>query len=274
MKLKALFPIVAAGVMASSAASAQVSVSFDNIVDQVLTDDNGGNLFSGAVNLAGVDASVDISVNVSALNSTSSSSSGGEGSFSETIDLTDTLTDVSASSSSGGGTGANDVFGLGASDVSGSATFTDLQTSISSFTSNSTSASSSTLSTVVSNFGAVTVIAAGAVNDVEISFTQDGDEATVLSTYSAGNVASSVDAQNFAGADIGIMNFALNTAEIDGKFTANLTNNAGLAESISTTAVGALNAGSVTAVFVGSSLAEASADNPGGESNDSAIPPG
>ena len=260
MKLKVLFPLVAAGVMASSAGSAQVATSFDSIVDEVLTGDNVANFFVGAVNTSFVSASVDISVNVSALNSTSSNLSSVTSTENSLYDDTETFTDVSASG--GGGTLGGNVFGLGAGDVSGSAEFADLASSISTTANSVTSSASVSLSEVVSNFGEVSTVAAGAVNDVDITLTQVGDTAIVDADYAAGSVGTGIVSTNITGGPIGVIFGALNFAPIDGGVNMDFTNAAGGATGIATTAVGALNTGSLTATFVGNSEASADVDLP------------
>jgi hypothetical protein len=258
MKLKVLFPMVAAGIMASSAGSAQVADSFDNLVDQVLTFPNAANFFVGAVNTNFVSAGVDISVNVSALNSTSNNVSSGIASGNTLTDLTDTWTKISASSVAG--TSSGGVFGLGAADISGSATFADLTSSNSTSASSATSNSTVSLSEVVSSFGDVSTFAAGAVNEVSITLTQVGDTATVDADYAAGSVSTGIVSTNITGGDIGVIMGALNAAPIGGSVTMSFTNAAGGADGIATKAVGALNTGSLTATFVGNNEASADVD--------------
>lgn len=265
MKLKVLFPLVAAGVMASSAGSAQVAASFDNLVDQVLPGDNMANFFVGAFNTNFVSAGVDISVSVSALNSTSNSASSETETFNTLVDLTDTLTNVSASGGPGGSGG--NVFDLGAAgqsfaDISGSATFADLTSSVSSTTNSVSESSAANLSEVVSNFGEVSTVAAGAVNDVDITLTQVGDTAIVDADYAAGSVGTGILSTNITGGPIGVIMGALNVAPIDGSVVMSFTNAAGGATSIATTALGALNTGSLTATFVGNNEASADVDLP------------
>ena len=260
MKLKVLFPLVAAGIMASSTGSAQIADSFDNLVDQVLTFPNAANFFVGAVNVGDVDAAVDISVNVSALNSTSSSASASSDSVNYLEDLSDTFTNVSASG--GPGTSGGNVFDLGAADISGSATFADITSSVSLGSSSFSRSSSDSLSEVVSEFGAISTVAAGAVNDVEIDLNQVGDTAIVDADYSAGSVVTAITSTNITGGDIGVIMGALNVAGIDGSVNLSFSNAAGGAESIGTTAVGAINSGSLTATFVGNNEADANVDLP------------
>jgi len=268
MKLKVLFPLVTAGVMASSSGSAQVVDSFDDLVDDVLGVENAAGFFAGAINTNLVSASIDISVNVTALDSSIDSTSILSLSNTTFEDLTDTFTDVSASgtpSSAGGNVfdlAEGDITGS-FSDVSGSASLVDLTSSVWSSTISFTSSSSQTLSDVMSSFGDVSTVAAGAVNDVNITLTQVGDTATVDADYVAGNVSTGILSTNITGGDIGLIMSAANTAPlVDGSVTMDFTNAAGLASSISTTAVGAPNTGSITATFVGGNEAEASADLP------------
>jgi len=264
MKLKVLFPLVTAGVMASSSGSAQVVESFDNILDNVLQADNVANFFAGALNTNSVAADIDISVNVSALNSTSASTSLGSTTNDAFFDLTNTFTDVSASGTSS--TAGGNVFDIGSADlnisgtftdVSGSAAFADLTSSVWSSTGSFTSETSQSLSEVVSSFGDLSTVAAGAVNDVEITITQTGDTATVEADYAASTVGEGITSTNLTGGKIGLVMSAVNNAPIDGSVSMSFINAAGAATSISTTAVGSLNAGSLTATFVGGNEADA-----------------
>jgi len=264
MKLKVLFPLVTAGVMASSSGSAQVVDSFDDLVDDVLGVENAAGFFAGAINTNLVSASIDISVNVTALDSSIDSTSILSLSNTTFEDLTDTFTDVSASGTSA--TAGGNVFDIGSadinisgtfSDVSGSATFAELTSSVWSSTGSFTSSTSQSLSDVVSSFGDLSTVAAGAVNDVEITITQTGDSATVEADYAAGTVGEGITSENFTGGKIGLVMSAVNNAPIDGSVSMSFINAAGAATSISTTAVGSLNAGSITATFVGGNEADA-----------------
>jgi len=267
MKLKVLFPLVTAGVMASSPGSAQVVESFDSLVNQVLDSENVANFYAGALNTELVSASIDITVNVSAVNSTSSSTSFGSSSDNFFEDLTNSFTDFSASGTSS--TSGGNVFDLATgdltgtfSDVSGSAQISDLTSSVTSETSSFTSSSSLTLSDVVSNFGDISTVAAGAVNDVDITLTQVGDTAIVEADYAAGTVGTGIDSTNITGGAIGVSMSAFNIAPVDGSVVMSFTNAAGAANKIETTAVGALNSGSITATFVGNNEAEATVTLP------------
>src|SRR6056297_221407 len=155
MKIKMMLPLTAAGLFAASAASAQVAASFDNLVDQVLSETS-SDFISASVNLAGIDGSIDITGGAAAQagdtasNSTTTTTSNIDGTVSNAIDNSTLL------ETSGGGSATSDAANAINNTVS---------TATASTTSTITTASSSATGAVTQSFGDVSSVAAGAIND-------------------------------------------------------------------------------------------------------------
>lgn len=200
-------------------ASAQVADSFDNLVDTVL-DETNASFFSGAVNTAVVDGSVNITAGVEAA--------------AGTTDLivstaTTNIQDDSISSDEGG--------------------FADVSTEIE----ESTVAFASTTNEITQEFGDVSSVAAGAISDSTLELDQTGATATSAVNNSAGGSSFIADASDVTGEAFGVMQGALNTANIDGSINMETVNANVVADSVGSVAAGAINTGSITATFVGGS---------------------
>lgn len=200
-------------------ASAQVANSFDDLVETVLGGTNAA-FFSGAVNTAAIDGSVNITAGVDAVAGTTNAS---------ISSLTSTINETSEAAADGANTEL---------DVSVDALNAEIAT---------------TTNEITQNFGAVSSVAAGAISDSTLVLNQTGATATSAVNSSAGSASFIADASDITGESFGVVQGALNTADIDGSITMNAVNANIGAESIGAVAAGAINTGSITATFVGGS---------------------
>jgi len=242
MKLLKTAPLACTMALVASTASADGVVdSFDGLVDDVLASAN-ASFFSGAVNTAAIDASVDISA-------------GGDlpaGELTVTYGTAVTLDNFSATGDDVLGTGLSALSGgfddTGNSDTNGGATYLDgIEATLKS-------------ETISQNFGDVTTVAAGAINESTMTLTETGAIASASAKDIAGSASVDINSSNTVGSQVGALTGALNTASIDGSVNIDMVNASGGGASIGTTAAGAINTSELTATFVGGGAAEANAD--------------
>jgi len=252
MKIKMMLPLTMAGLFAASAASAQVAASFDNLVDQVLgaTDTD---FISASVNLSDINGSIDItggSDNApgdTASDTSNSSTSNIDNTVSNAIDNS-TLNEISDAT--------------GSSSDAVNAIDNTVTTATTATTDSTTEATSAAFASVTQNFGEVSSVAAGAINDSTGTFTETGSLASVDIDTNTINTAFSGVADNTTGGGIGSVNTAVNLGSIDGSITMALTNANVGATSIGSVAAGSINTSDITATFVGGSDATADVNAP------------
>lgn len=256
MKHTSMITMAVVGAFAASTASAQVAASFNGLADDVLEDKNAA-FFSGAVNTEEINGSVNIVAgSVAAPGSSSASESANEaGNFAADIDLSvfDTASSTVFDEQSGTGGAFNDT-------VEASQTTTATLTGAASAATSAASAASSstTVNSIQQNFGDVSSVAAGAINDSTKTLSETGSLASVDIDSSTGSTAFGGLASNTTGDGIGSLDGALNVASVNGSINMAVTNANVNASSVGSTAAGAINTSEVTATFVGGS--EATAD--------------
>jgi hypothetical protein len=252
MKIKMILPLTAAGLFAASAASAQVAASFDNLVDQVLgaTDTD---FISASVNLAAINGSIDITAGSdntpgdTASDSSTSSTSSIDETVSNAIDNSTLLETSDATGSTSDAVNAID---------------NSVTNAITNTTDSTTEASSEAFAAVTQNFGDVSSVAAGAINDSTATITETGSLASVDINTNAINTAFSGVASNTTGGGIGSVSTAVNLGGIDGSISMALTNANVGATSIGSVAAGSINTSDITATFVGGSDATTNVNAP------------
>jgi hypothetical protein len=223
MKITKILTAAALAASLSTAASAQtVIASFDNLVDEVLGTveqvNTNAAFYSGAVNIADIDGSIDITA--------------GSVLPAGTLDVAAAAGTLDSSSD----------------PMAGSTTNIDAEILL----------VSAEVEELTTEFGAISSVAAGAISSSDINLTENGSIASsgVNTTGSLTSFIGS--ASNTTGSTIGVVQTALNTGFIDGSINMTLQNVSGGAESIASVAAGAINTGDVTAIFVGGGEATAS----------------
>jgi hypothetical protein len=226
MQVKKILPMIAAGsavvALASAPASAQDAASFNNIIDQVLTADNVGNVISTAVNIAAIDGSVTINAGL--------------------VDSNVIGVDIPVAPGQIVQTKTVDA-GMGGPEIT-----EDLNR---------------TYEAVNQSFGAVSTVAAGAINDTSVDFTEVGSSASAYGSaitdfYNVGVL----EASNVTGGEIGIVAESWNAAEVNGSVVANVASANVSFASIDTVAAGAINTADIQAEIVGGNEAIANIDFP------------
>ena len=219
---KLLLSTAAIGIIAASGVSAQVLESFDGIVDEIMANAD-ANFIGAALNDADVFGNIDISV-------VGQSGSSSEDTTSATI-ITESFTSGSAGA----------FFGLIAGEAA------DFSGSFSEVTASETEALFATTTT----FGDMTTLAAGAVNDVDIDVVGFGGSIQSAASASTSSTESEAFFDALGGDGLTGLVFAGNTGEIQGQIELTLDGGNFVTGNLGTTAVGAVNAGSISANFVG-----------------------
>lgn len=235
--------VITAAILAATLASpsvAQVAASFDGLVDDVLEGTNAA-FFSAAINTAAIDGSVNIvagsvvPAGELVIQQANTVSENAVGSFSLNTSVSDSLLSTSTI-------------------ADGSFDFSDVNETV--------DRTMVTVEAVNQNFGDVSTVAAGAISDSTMNLTETGSLATAAVNSTGSLTGFTGDASNTAGANVGVIQAAINVADINGSISLSMANASGGATSIGSVAAGAINTGKITATFVGGSDAEAGVTAP------------
>ena len=264
MKTTNMITVAILSAVMASPSVAQVAASFDNLVDDAFVGID-TTFFSGAVNSATIDGS--IVLNGGAALQGGSLATASNGSLTESVNVAaneaanaaaneaaDIAVNINAAGLPGGLVIAGDAAASAASSSASSSAFSAAASSV------STEAESATLivGAVQQNFGEVSTVAAGAINDSQVNLTQTGSLAASAVNSSAGSAAFAGSASNTTGTAFSAVQGAFNSASIIGTIDVNMANASGGATSVGTVAAGAINAGGISATFIGGSAAETS----------------
>lgn len=252
---KLLLSTAAFGMLAASGASAQVLTTIDTLVDTVIGGTPNTAVFSGiAENAGAIDGSVNIDGAGMVESSNLSDSTTDLGTSLGAVNFTN---NAQASTTIGGSTSSitSNVAGLVNCDLGAAGDATEVDCAFGAegvnFNDLVTTATAVANASTQMDFGAVSSLAVGAVNQIDMNVTMSGASSITDSAASTTDTASSAASNALEAASVVGTTIAWNNADIDGSANINLGMTSASFESIGTTAAGAINTGTITSMING-----------------------